>query len=459
MKVRVLQTTGDGSFTEVEWEKPDITADEIEVTSVMTGVCRSDIDMMNGKFGPLPVAMQGHEGLGKVTKVGANITNITVGAYVATRGEPAYADYYNVRRGEFVKVPKAEPKYILEPVACGINLILQNKSAVAERAGAGKRMLILGSGFLAWVAYNTVKLSNYQYSIDVVGSSNTAMWLGAGESLFKEPNGAYDVVIDLSNSDIVFRGACLNNNALVILASEKHPKVTTDFSQLLWKSCIISCPSPRNPQFIESMEQAVAWVSSGQLVVDRFWSKGYARDKDWQAAFSEGNLRIPDYGRGYIYWEKRMDEANKKQVLDVITKNIKSARRWIWVTFQKVGFHKYPAAASEASLHDVRYLSSKHRHLFKFKVQMEIFHSDRELEFHQVLNYCESLFTTQTIDIDSKSVEMLADDLYTKLAEKYPARGIKINVSEDGECGCWIDYESPNDNILYSGIRVQTNKR
>ena len=90
---------------------------------------------------------------------------------------------------------------------------------------------------------------------------------------------------------------------------------------------------------------------------------------------------------------------------------------------------------------------------------MEIFHSDRELEFHQVLNYCESLFTTQTIDIDSKSVEMLADDLYTKLAEKYPGRGIKINVSEDGECGCWIEYESPNDNILYSGIRVQTTKR
>jgi hypothetical protein len=35
---------------------------------------------------------------------------------------------------------------------------------------------------------------------------------------------------------------------------------------------------------------------------------------------------------------------------------------------------------------------------------------------------------------------MLADDLYLQLAEKYPRRNIKINVSEDGECGCIIEY-------------------
>ena len=38
----------------------------IEVKALMTGVCRSDIDMMNGNFGPLPLEMQGHEGLGEV---------------------------------------------------------------------------------------------------------------------------------------------------------------------------------------------------------------------------------------------------------------------------------------------------------------------------------------------------------------------------------------------------------
>lgn len=117
------------------------------------------------------------------------------------------------------------------------------------------------------------------------------------------------------------------------------------------------------------------------------------------------------------------------------------ASRMIWVTFQKAGYHKYPAAETDPQLADVSYLGNKHRHLFKFRVSIEIWHNDRELEFHQVLNYCESLFTAGAIDIDYKSVEMLADDLYLKLIERYGTqRYIEIEISEDGECGCVISY-------------------
>lgn len=114
--------------------------------------------------------------------------------------------------------------------------------------------------------------------------------------------------------------------------------------------------------------------------------------------------------------------------------------KYIWVTFQKVGFHYYPAAATEENLKDVVYLGDRHRHLFKFKVSIEVWHEDRELEFHQFLNYCESLFDTNAIDINSKSVEMLSNDLYEKINSKYPWRNVIIDCSEDGECGCTIDY-------------------
>lgn len=116
------------------------------------------------------------------------------------------------------------------------------------------------------------------------------------------------------------------------------------------------------------------------------------------------------------------------------------ADRWIWVTFQRAGFHKYPQAATDSTLSDVSYLGDRHRHLFKFKVQIEVFHNDRELEFHQVLNFCESLYQEKNLEIDYKSVEMLADDLYEPLATRYPGRSMKIEVSEDGECGCLIEY-------------------
>ena len=113
--------------------------------------------------------------------------------------------------------------------------------------------------------------------------------------------------------------------------------------------------------------------------------------------------------------------------------------RMIFVTFQRVGFHRYPQASTDPSLNDVSYLGSVHRHLFKFKVWIEVFHDDREIEFHQFLNFCEGLYGN-TLSVDYKSCEMISDDLYSKISEKYPARHVKIEVSEDGENGSYVEY-------------------
>ena len=297
MKSRILYTEGNGDFKEKTWDKPDITSNEIEVKALMTGVCRSDIDMMQGTFGPLPLHMQGHEGLGVVTGVGADLLNIKVGDYVATRGEPAYSDYYNAKRNEFVVVPAAEPKYILEPVACGINLINQAKDQIERRQGGVSRMLILGSGFLAWVAYHTMRLNGYFYQVDVVGSSNKELW---GDILQSDTDANYDVVIDLSSKLDVFEKDILRENALVIFGSQKT--VTTDFSNLLWKACTMTFPSPRNPEFIDCMHFAKHWIENGYLEVDSFWTKAYERDTEWQQAFKDGVDRPKGYSRGYISW-------------------------------------------------------------------------------------------------------------------------------------------------------------
>ena len=298
MRTRLLATDGKGKFTETLWEKPQHTNNEISVKALMTGVCRSDIDMMQGTFGPLPLHMQGHEGLARVCEVGADVLGVKVGDIVATRGEPAYADYYNVRDGEFVIVPSADPKYILEPVACGINLINQAKDQIEKRQGVDSRMLILGSGFLAWIAYHTMKLNGYFYHIDVVGSNNKELW---GDILVSKTEANYDVVIDLSNKTDIFDKDILRENALVVFGSQKT--VTTDFSNLLWKACTMIFPSPRNPEFIDCMHFAKHWIENGYLNVDSFWTRSYNRDVEWQQAFADGADRPNGYSRGYIKWD------------------------------------------------------------------------------------------------------------------------------------------------------------
>jgi threonine dehydrogenase-like Zn-dependent dehydrogenase len=293
---RVLATEGNGFFYESEYHVPPLTEDEICVRAVMTGVCRSDIDMMQGDFGPLPIHMQGHEGLGKVIGIGANIHDVSFGDFVATRGEPAYADIYNVRAKEYVVVPEATPKYIIEPVACGINIVEQPRQEIQRRQGG--RLLILGSGFLAWVAYHDLIWNGWNFNIDVVGSANQELW---GDKLQKDYSGKYDVVIDLSGKDDVLTKDILNVGALVIFGAQKE--ITSDFRYLLWNACTVVFPSPRNDEFYYWMKKAVYKIQSGELNVDKFWTKCYNRNTEWQQAFADGVDRPSGYSRGYIKWD------------------------------------------------------------------------------------------------------------------------------------------------------------
>ena len=254
--------------------------------------------MMVGDFGPLPLSMQGHEGLAQVIAIGNNVEDVEYNDIVATRGEPAYADVYNVREKEYVRVPEANPRYILEPVACGINIIHQPLREIAERSGPGKRLLIIGSGFLAWVAYNTVKLNHLEFNVDVLGSSNHELW---GDKLLLGTSESYDAVIDLTGKYSLGMDINLNNNAVIVDGVGKAVS-KEESQQQLWKAVTTVKPSPRTDKFYNCMRDAEYWVRNGDINVDTFWTKGYNRNTEWQQAFSDGVTRPAGYSRGYIYW-------------------------------------------------------------------------------------------------------------------------------------------------------------
>jgi hypothetical protein len=141
-----------------------------------------------------------------------------------------------------------------------------------------------------------------------------------------------------------------------------------------------------------------------------------------------------------------------------------AAQRQIWVTFQKEGIHCYPAAATDPQLatddeYDVSFLASPHRHIFHFRVSINVFHNDRDIEFIQFKRWLISLYQQHTnndniqssvLELNYKSCEMIADDLYVQIAARYPNRCVTIEVSEDGENGCSIAYNltRPSQSIV-----------
>jgi len=118
-----------------------------------------------------------------------------------------------------------------------------------------------------------------------------------------------------------------------------------------------------------------------------------------------------------------------------------------WVTFRKEGIHCYPAAATDPKLatgdmYDVSFLGTPHRHIFHFRVWLSVQHNDRDVEFIQFKRWLESLYNGQdsVLKLDYKSCEMMSDDLYDTISQKYPSREVWIEVSEDGENGSFIKY-------------------
>ena len=130
-----------------------------------------------------------------------------------------------------------------------------------------------------------------------------------------------------------------------------------------------------------------------------------------------------------------------------------NAKRMIWVTFQKEGIHKYPGADTDPKLatgdeYDVSFLGYPHRHIFHFRVAIQVFHNEYKVlayYFYQLIQFkrwLENSFRDGVMKLDHKSCEMISDELYMYIANRYPNRDIEITVSEDGENGATIYYNT-----------------
>jgi len=141
---------------------------------------------------------------------------------------------------------------------------------------------------------------------------------------------------------------------------------------------------------------------------------------------------------------------------ETIDRIMMKAQRHIWVTFQKEGVHMYPGADTDPKLatggwDDVGFLGIPHRHIFHFRVGIEVFHNDRDIEFIQFKRWLQRLYEGGVLELNHKSCEMIADDLYVQIADRYPDRAVTIEVSEDGENGCAITYRTSQP---YQSIKI-----
>ena len=126
---------------------------------------------------------------------------------------------------------------------------------------------------------------------------------------------------------------------------------------------------------------------------------------------------------------KAMCEVIKAMEMQRISDN---CRTFISILWQFEGLHYYVNAPNE-----VAFLRLAHRHLFKCRAEIEVFHDDREIEFLLAKRY---LVQQSKYEWEGSSCEGIAKYFVTKLIAKYGERAITVEVSEDGENSAKVFY-------------------
>ena len=105
------------------------------------------------------------------------------------------------------------------------------------------------------------------------------------------------------------------------------------------------------------------------------------------------------------------------------------------VRFRREGLQHYPSAEG-----DEEFLKHEHRHMFHFKVLVEQFHDNRDVEYIRLKRFLTDNF--EAGDFDNQSCEMIAKDVVELVESEFGSdREVVVEVTEDGENGAVV--ESP----------------
>lgn len=127
-----------------------------------------------------------------------------------------------------------------------------------------------------------------------------------------------------------------------------------------------------------------------------------------------------------------MPPAFQPLLFDVEAKVKLSGVSTVFATTRVEGFHRWPDAPDE-----VAHLRVEHRHMFGLRVEVEVDHDDRDVEFIILKRRVESYLRDAPIH-GTESCEMIGRRVAFHLETSYEWRVVCVTVDEDGENGATI---------------------
>lgn len=122
--------------------------------------------------------------------------------------------------------------------------------------------------------------------------------------------------------------------------------------------------------------------------------------------------------------------------------------RTVWITTEFVALHRFPAAAS--FFPERGYLEHPHRHKFFVRVEIEVSHNEREIEYHDLKDQVDGWIALGLLVNwnEEQSCETIAEKLLHFIIEGYPGYSRhSVSVSEDNENGSIVTSVTDNSRL------------
>lgn len=220
MKTKSVAYQPGGGIRIIDTVASDPGPGEVQVQGVACGVCAWDIyTYLHGSDAP-NAAPPGHEGVGRIIKLGKGVSDLEEGDAVVARG---FAAIHNVPAERAYRIPDSKiplHNWIVEPVAC----VVTGFDHTPIRAG--DRVAVVGCGFMGLMLLQLIARSCAAHVVGVdVNSDRLKLAQGFGVDSVYHPDDPslreedpFDCVVDASgvqaglnlSTELVQRGGCLN---------------------------------------------------------------------------------------------------------------------------------------------------------------------------------------------------------------------------------------------------------
>jgi threonine dehydrogenase-like Zn-dependent dehydrogenase len=270
---RIMQLIAPKTF-EVATEpigNPD--AGQVLVRILACGVCASELHAWQDPLPNYPVRM-GHEPVGVIEEIGADVTELSVGDLVTGRFGPAFADYSIVDQDLVVVVPKGigREDAMGEPLGC----VIEGRRRTPIESG--DRVAIIGAGYMGLLMLDVVNISGAA-GITVIDprsdARTSAMAMGASEAFSPEDapvdDGApkFDVVVEASGTQAGLDQATAlvrEHGLLSILGFHQGHDRTVDLETWNWKAIdVVNAHVRRVDLLNDAVRRGLELVRAGRL--------------------------------------------------------------------------------------------------------------------------------------------------------------------------------------------------